>query len=221
MTGDDGLFWLPGLVPLNSDIMFKATSPGYVTDVQTFKSYPTVFGASFNSGFYLARTDPPAAFGPGAYSLTMDLPCAGIPADLKSQTFRATVTALPNSTWPVPVWLAGHRWPSGTGFGVAVDSDEFSASTLDRFVLGVAGPRLGVNEVDLWWQASPFKYFEALVLQQWVVPQRASTFSIPVYWVGYCELNSARIGSHCSTTPATQVIAKGECLGGSLTLAPR
>jgi hypothetical protein len=221
-TGADGLFWLPSLVPLNSDITFRATSSGYVTDVETFKSYPTVFGASFNSGFYLARTEPPAVFVPGAYSLTMDLPCAGVPADLRTQTFRATVTALPNSSWPVPPYLAGHRWPSGTGFGVILDSDEFSSSTdNDRFVLGVAGPKHGVGDVDLWWQVAPFKYFEALILHQAVVPQRASALSFPVYWVGYCELNSAWIGSHCSTTPATQVVAKGECLGGKLTLAPQ
>src|SRR6185436_8195563 len=121
----------------------QATKAGYLSVVQSFRSYRVPNGLTFLQGYLsLAPTDPPAVFVPGPYSVTFDLPCAFIPADLRTQTFPATLIARPNA-------------PPGTNFTVMIEDDRFHTPfNFDRFEFGVAGNVIGVREEDdLWWEA--------------------------------------------------------------------
>ncbi len=206
-SGGDGSFRLA--VPDGSGFLVRATKADYVTVLESARSYSTPSGKFYTPALFLTPTEN-AVFEPGTYSVTLDFPCSAIPADLSTQTFPATVTR-----------LTGTTTPPGRGFNVQIDDDRFR---LKRFVFGVAGQSVGVQDGELVWEVRPYRYFHAFFGQDWggeAVPAGVSSFSIPAK-ADFCELNSP-MGSelYCDTSPAAQVITRGSCLGGRLTLTPR
>jgi hypothetical protein len=201
----DGRFTVS--VPLDREFTIRAKKEGYLDAIQTVKTYLTSYGTFFLGGnFSLVSTNVPLGFEPGAYTVTLELPCPEIPADLRTQTFQATVTARPNT-------------PPGTAFIISIDDERF---TLKRLEFGVSPSAIGVHqEEDLWWELPGLRYFEALTWGKVGTPSGRATFSTRVD-VGYCELRSPKGTGNCSggTVPG-QVLTQAWCPGSRLTLAPR
>jgi hypothetical protein len=195
-------------VPLDREFTVRASKAGYVDALATFTTYTTSYGTFFRGYLTLSSTDVPAVFVPGAYTVTLDLPCPEIPVDLRTQTFQATVTARPTT-------------PPGTNFIISIDDERFN---LKRLEFGVSGSTIGVREEDdLWWELPGLRYFEALTSGKVATPGPTATFSTRLD-VGYCELRSSKgVERSCSggTVPAAQVITQAWCPRSRLTLAPR
>jgi len=210
ISGADGWFYVS--VSPGREFTVRATKIGYVDAIATFTTYPASYGTYISGYLSMTSTDVPFGFEPGAYSITLDFPCTGIPADLRTQTFPATVAARPNTS-------------PGTDFIVSIDDERFRQFNSTRFEFGVSGSAIGVREdEDLWWEAPVLRYFETLTVGKVATPGPASTFSTRVLAV-YCELNApkglAGPTSYCDTIPAAQLVTRAYCPNGRLTLTPR
>ena len=209
-SGPDGSFYVS--VPLDQEFVVRATKAGYVDAVAAFTTYSTSYGIFFRGYLTISSSDAPVVFEPGAYTVTLDFPCSEIPADLRTQTFQATVTTRPNA-------------PPGTNFIVVIDDERFGQFKFNGFEFGVSGSVIGVREEqDLWWEVPGLRYFEALTVGKVATPGPAGTFSTR-FVCDYCELNAPKGNvfptDGCNVMPAARVIARGGCLNGRLTLAPR
>jgi hypothetical protein len=206
ISGPDGSFHVS--VPTDREFTVRATKAGYVDVIESFTTYTTSYGTFFRGYLSLSSVEVPLSFEPGAYTVLLDVPCPEIPADLRTQTFEATVTARPNT-------------PAGTNFIISIDDERFN---LKRLEFGVSGSAIGVREDDdLWWEVPGLRYFEALTIGKAATPGPTATFSTRVD-VGYCELKSPKsMESSCSagSVPAAQVITRAYCPRSRLTLAPR
>ncbi len=210
ISGSDG--WFNISVPSDREFIVHTTKAGYVDVVATFTTFTSSYGTFFRGYLILDSTVAPVAFQPGAYTVTLDLPCLEIPADLRTQTFQAAVTARPNT-------------PPGTNFIVSIDDERFRQFNFNRLEFGVSGSAIGVREEDdLWWEAPALRYFEGLTVGKVATPGSAATFSTRVD-VAYCELNAPKGISwptnYCEAMPAAQLITRAYCPHGRLTLAPR
>lgn len=103
---------------------FRATRDGYVSATRPFQVLP---GANYVS-FQLEAVDPPVDVA-GQYALTViaDSTCVGLPADLRTRTYAATVSARP-------------ILPAGRYFSVLVAGAQLLQDlTFKNFSVGVAG----------------------------------------------------------------------------------
>ena len=158
ISGSDGWFLVSIASDRAGEFTVRATRAGYVTVQQSFRSYTSSYGTFIDGYVSLTPTDPPAVFEPGAYSITLDFPCTEIPADLRTQTFPATVAARPNT-------------PPGTDFIVSIDDERFRQFNYTGFEFGVSGSAIGVREdEDLWWEAPVLRYFETLTVGKVATP---------------------------------------------------
>ena len=103
---------------------FRATKDGYVSAIRPFQVLP---GANYVS-FQLETVDPPVdVAGPYAMTFIADSACVGLPAELRTRTFAATVAATP-------------AVPANGYFNVLVGGAQLLENlTFKHFSVGVAG----------------------------------------------------------------------------------
>lgn len=143
----------------------------------------------------------PAKIEPGAYSLTViaDSSCTGIPGDLRTRTYSATIA--PSRDRPSTVYIVDVTGPSLAPFG---------------FGIGVAGNHLAftIDGPGFFEHLPPFKYLDIAGTGGTSLDvSPASTIRFPFSGsFEYCELRS-EMGrtNNCYTTPSDQKVADSQC----------
>ena len=191
--------------PQGHTVTLRAVKEGYVTGSQTLDGGYVSSPGGASPVINLAPNMAPVVIEPGAYQLTVENPCGFIPEELRTQTFPATIT---------PAALQGAT--PGTRYSVVVNDAGFSPY-YSKLVIGVAGNDVAIAEEEwLYWQVSPFRYFEGSTdaVTVSVIASSVPTLSFP-FGATYCELNSPMMGAkNCFTTPAAQKVTYGVCSGG-------
>ncbi len=202
----NGAFSLSGT--FDSATRFRATKDGYVTATQTWNCSVGVCPGDNNVrpwlGFYLAMLVPPVDIA-GDYTLTFiaDSACSGLPNEVRTRTYAATITPGSNS-----------NRPANTFFNVAVTGASF-LKHYDSFEIGVAGDFLtlafGGDGPRLVEEVAPNTY---LAFDGWagtsVGTSAVSTISTSFEGViDYCVLKF-EAGSYYQCLPS-QAVAHAQC----------
>ena len=183
-------------------IHFRASKDGYMT---TSVSGPLQFpwpSAVASLGIVLDSIAPPARIEPGSYSVTVtaDNSCTGIPDDLRTRTYNATVA--PSRDHPSTLYIVEVTGPSLApfGFGMRVAGNDFTFTIdspifLEHFApfhyLEIAGE--GGTSVD-------------------VSPASTLAFTFTGSFE-YCELRSEMGRTrNCYTTPSEEKNAYSQCV---------
>ena len=201
MTSDaDGRFSYTGTFA--SPVTMRATKDGYA--VATSAARPSTGEYPPYVSFSLAPLAPPVPVA-GNYTLTItaDSACAGIPNDVRTRTYAATVTPGSNT-----------NFPANTFFNGAVSGGQF-APHANVFWIGVAGDYLaislegeGPSVVEQVGQNRYVAYYGSAGVS--VGASGVSTISAPFKGlIEYCELKSA-IGAYYDCSPALASVRE-EC----------
>jgi hypothetical protein len=225
-TDDGGQFAFSGSFGFAAgSITFRATKVGYADLLQkvNVSSDPFSGGTASGIGFKLVSLVPTGNIA-GDYTLTLvaDSTCTpnrlyptGIPEELRSRTYKASITAVSNASIP-----------PNTGFGVKVSGPfliNVSEACSNSFVIGVAGHdlRIGGDSMcdipELVEQIDPrtFLAISSDLASSTVGTPPASTIAaaFPGYF-DYCVLNEAG-GSYQSCLITGQSVTHSRCLSNN------
>lgn len=125
VTDSTGVFVFPGV--FDDSVRFRASKDGYVEAIRTSNA-PGCASCARWIQFDLESPSAAVADLAGQYDLTFTAAesCAGIPPDLRSRTYVASVTQDPTSRWRYvvsvsePSVLHGHSW-EGITVGTTID----------------------------------------------------------------------------------------------------
>jgi len=197
-----GKFTLAGT--FDDSTRFRASKDGHVDSTGTLTPRcATCSGARFIY-LVLGLLAPPVEIA-GEYSLTFvaDSTCAGIPGELRTRSYNATITPASNS-----------HYPPNTSFQVTVSGARFLKG-YESFPIGIAGDlvafELRGDGPYLVEEVAPNTYigFDGRA-EASVETSRASTISASFQgWVDYCALNSP-MGQYYECRPGLAA-ARVEC----------
>jgi hypothetical protein len=188
----------------------KWTNPLTVRgSMQGFVSSSVVLWVTGNRAGWTLRlpsTEPTINLVPGEYSLTLEIDntCAGIPSELRTRRYDATVEA----------WRA----PSGEPltYAVSVSGPTLFHSFDGRLYLGVAGHDLVLStDEETFYEDLPALTYLSFVGdgKTTVGDLNPSRISIPFDgFVDYCVFNKPRDRfTNCHTAPASQIVTREFC----------
>jgi hypothetical protein len=199
-TGVNGQFLLTG--DFDSTTRFSASLDGYVGATATWTQCATCSRPWLS--FTLGVTTPPVSVA-GDYTVTFiaDPSCTGVPAELRTRSYPATMAARP--TPPTT--------PAGTTFALTLNEGTFLPG-YDNIGVGVAG-----NVVTMWFgghgpgiveqvASNTYLGFDGAI--ETVAKGSLQTVTTSFKgWVDYCALN-APMGEHYNC-PLGQAVARLDC----------
>ena len=186
------------------DVTVRATKEGYVTATQTVAPRPPP--VPFLATFYLDAVEESVKIDTGEYTLTFTAPgCPGLPEDLQTRTFTATIASLRPSQDITTVPGTRH-WLSGPG------SFWIGASGSQVMILDDTGPMLRE-------EYSPTKQLEFSVWDSFAAAttMRVSAMSFRGH-VTYCEMTAPGAVQFCQSAPRERVIKQVICPDSRATL---
>jgi hypothetical protein len=214
VTDNDGRFEFTGMSPTNSTVTLRASRDGFQTT-----SGAATWQADGDRPIVAVRLyslEPPLALDAGEYglNLTIDLstargrppqlpwetevPCQGLPVELASRSYDATITERP----------LGER-------GVSIKGPTVQRF-FDGFQLFVAGDHVAF-EIE-WSLAEEFPGFRYLYIGGGALPEQFTVDgeSVRIPFGGefsYCELNASRgIYNDCSQVPGDRLVRRHSCI---------
>jgi hypothetical protein len=195
-----GSFTISG--DFDSTTRFSASLDGYVGAIGTWTQCATCSRPWLS--FTLGVTTPPVSVA-GDYTLTFIAApsCTGVPAELQTRAYPATMAALP----------APPNRPGGTTFALTLNEGTFLPSH-DNILVGVAG-----NVVTMWFGGHGPYVVEQVASNTYLgfdgAIETVATGSLQSIqtsfrgWVNYCALN-APMGEYYNC-PLGQAVARSDC----------